>query len=210
MCSCKRRGGSRSPMESLNQYNESEVIVDDNRTENEETPHDYALKTIILAGGRGRRLEPVTNGEIPKCFVEINTKTGVRGIDYLEDMFASLDFNPEDVVFSADYYFDQYQREIHKKNPNYTMLYQQQNVGNGGAVEQAIHEYGMDYQYLVISPDTYFSGKDLATLIKNHQPRTISWGVGEFHETMESYHGLVVDSNTQAILGDTKLAWWKD
>jgi NDP-sugar pyrophosphorylase family protein len=167
----------------------------------------FPLKTIILAGGRGTRLEPVTGGKIPKCFVPIDSSETIRGIDYLDKVFQENHLF--DVVFSADYYYSQYESFANNK-PYYSMIYQTENAGNGGSVEQAINEYGYGYQYLVISPDTYFDSKDLNKLITNHQPGTISWGVGEALPIMDSYYGLVVDQKTNAILGDTKLDWWKN
>lgn len=61
----------------------------------------------------------------------------------------------------------------------------------------------------MISPDTYFSSKDLDRLIKLHNPGTISWGVCEHLPEMEDYYGLVVESTTGNVLGDVKLDWWK-
>lgn len=165
----------------------------------------YPLKTIILAGGRGHRLESITGGKIPKCFVPIDPLLTVKGIDYLNKIF--IENNLTDVVFSADYYYLQYEEFI--KNKPYTMLLQKTEIGNGGAVEQAIEEYGYSFQYLVISPDTFFSSRDLNNLIKNHKMGTISWAVGEKTSIMDSYFGLVVKQSDNSILGDTKLNWWK-
>lgn len=172
-----------------------------------ETRDFYPLKTIILAGGRGKRLESITDGKIPKCFVTIDQFSEVKGIDHLHKIF--IENNLTDVVFSADYYYSQYEEYI--KDKPYSMLLQKENVGNGGAVEQAIEEFGYKFQYLVISPDTFFSSKDLNTLIKNHKIGTISWAVSE-KETliMDSYFGLVVNKSDNYILGDKKLKYWKD
>lgn len=166
----------------------------------------YPLKVLMLAGGRGKRLEEVTGGKIPKCFVSIDTEGRTRGIDHLHNIFQRLGIH--DVTFSADYYYDQYEEFV--ANTQYNMLFQRPGGGNGGAVEQAIEEYGMGSQYLVMSTDTYFSAHDLKKIIDNHSPGTISWGVGKEIPLMESYYGLVVDEATQAILGDTKLPWWKE
>lgn len=171
-----------------------------------ELENSYPLKTIILAGGRGHRLESITGGKIPKCFVPIDPLLTIKGIDYLNKIF--IENNLTDVVFSADNYYSQYEKFI--KDKPYAMLLQKAGVGNGGAIEQAIEEYGYSFQYLVISPDTFFSSRDLNNLIKNHKTGTISWAVGEKTPIMDSYFGLVVRQSDNSILGDTKLNWWKN
>lgn len=92
----------------------------------------YPLKTVILAGGRGERLSSITGGLVPKCFVNIDGNSGVRGIDWLDEVFKNL--NLTDVVFSADFYYNQY-KEFIKRVGRYSIIRQKDNVGNGGAVE---------------------------------------------------------------------------
>lgn len=186
---------------------ESEPLNINNETNAlKEVQPKYPLKTIMLSGGKGVRLGPITKEKIPKCFVPINSSLTIKGIDYLDNIFKKN--NITDVVFSANFYYSQYEEYI--KNTSYSMLYQGDFAGNGGAVEEAIEKFGDSFQYLVISPDTFFNSNDLNNLIKNHKPGTISWGVGKEIQLMDSYFGLIVDKSTKAILGDTKLNWWKN
>lgn len=183
----------------MNIENETSV----NREKGELLPN-YPLRVIMLAGGRGTRLHSVTQGEIPKCFVYLDKSKTTRGIDYLDRLLAKTGLDPKNIVFSANDYYGQYQEKIDGKNSGYTMLRQFDDVGNGGAVEQAVNEYGLDYQYLVISPDTLFSSRDLNKIITEHKPGTISWAVNTYNEIMSPYFGLVVERNG-AVIGDSKI-----
>lgn len=170
----------------------------------EEKHSPYPLLTLLLAGGRGYRLTPITQGLIPKCFVNIDTKNQVRGIDFLDAVFKKLALS--NVVFSADHYYQQYEEFVSKTK--YSMLFQRPG-GTAGAIEQAIEHYGLELQYLVISPDTFFSSQDLAKLILAHKPGQISWGVSMDVTQMETYYGLIVENGSNSVIGDNKLGRWK-
>jgi len=167
----------------------------------------YPLKSVLMVGGKGIRLEPITKNLIPKGFVTIDDKNEVREIDYLTQSLNNIGIqNP---ILSVHHYADTYEEYASRKT--YEIFRRKGEVGNGGALEQLIQQYGYDTQYLVISADIFVHPKDIQKLISEHKPETISWGVTKLdYELMEDYYGLVVDDKSKAILGDIKLPWWKN
>ncbi len=167
----------------------------------------YSLKVIVLVGGKGTRLESVTQGKIPKGFIEINEDKSVRGIDHLEDILARNGI--QDAILSTRYYSEPYEEFV--KGKSHTVFYQSQETGTSGAIEEIFERFGYEHQYLVMSGDVYCHYLNIAKLLRNHVPGTISWGVTPLdYPLMEPYYGLVVDDSSKAITGDIKLPWWND
>ena len=163
------------------------------------------LRALILAGGKQTRMESVTQNKSPKSFVILDEKSQKRGIDYVAEMLASVPI--EDVVVSANDYLPFF-KEIGKVP--YQLTYQRKEANTGGAVFDAIQEYGTEKQYLVMSPDCFVFPDDLARLVLEHKEGTISWGVSrKSTHSMEEYNGLIIDKETHAVLGDVKLPWTK-
>lgn len=167
----------------------------------------YSFKTIVLVGGKGSRLDSVTLGKIPKGFVEINKDKTVRGIDHLDDILARNGI--QNAIFSTRNYSEPYETFVRGKS--YIVFYQSKETGTSGAIEEIFKEHGYDHQYLVISGDVYCHYLNIAKMLQNHIPGTISWGVTNLdYPLMEPYYGLVVEKNSHAIIGDIKLPWWQE
>lgn len=167
----------------------------------------YSFKTIVLVGGKGSRLDSVTQGKIPKGFVEINKDKTVRGVDHLNDILARNGI--QNAIFSTRNYSEPYETFVRGKS--HAVFYQSKETGTSGAIEEIFEEYGYEHQYLVMSGDVYCHYLNIAKLLQNHVPGTISWGVTSLdYPLMEPYHGLIVKKNSHAIIGDSKLPWWQE
>lgn len=165
------------------------------------------INTLLMVGGGGTRLEAITDGKLSKGRVPINHEGTVSGVDYISDLLRQLDIH--NVYLCVRHFADQYTGLAQEKS--YGIIYQKGETGTSGGLEDAIEEYGLDKQYLLIATDTFFSKRDLVKLLREHKPGTISWGVSRHQfDAMSSYGGLIVDDETNAILGDTTLPWWEN
>lgn len=170
-----------------------------------ESEHD--INALLMVGGKGSRLEELTGGKISKGRIPINNEGTVSGVDYISNLLGQL--NVRNVHLCVRHFADQYIELAQEKA--YGVVYQKDETGTSGGLEDAIKQLGFDKQYLLIATDTFFSKRDLAKLLLEHKPGTISWGVSRyFFDSMSSYGGLIVDDGTNAILGDTTLPWWKN
>lgn len=168
---------------------------------------NHELEAFILVGGKGTRLAEVTGGTLSKGRVPINSEGDITCIDYISDLLTRL--HMPNVHLLTRHNSQQYEDVSTERG--YNLLFQKKETGTSGAVEEAILENGMDKQYLVMSVDTLLSERDLSNVIQTHTPGTITWGVSRNQfPSMEPYNGLVVDDQTNAVIGDTKTLWWKD
>lgn len=171
--------------------------------------NSFQLKTVLMVGGKGIRLEPVTKNLIPKGFVTIDDEQKVKGIDHLITTLRYAGIT--DPLLSVHHYSGAYEEYAATKEPTLRLFKRTGEAGNGGALGQLIERYGYGMQYLVVAADIFINPKDVQKLITQHKPGTISWGVTQLdYDAMEPYFGLVVDDSTKAILGDVKLPWWKN
>lgn len=145
------------------------------------------VETLMLAGGLGKRLEDITGGNRPKCFVEL--QHNYRAIDYVLEQLNRIGIV---ATWSADNYYYQYQKVL--KGSGQRLLWQKP----GGVVE-AVQQPGGTV--LAIALDCIFPFKDIPDMIAHHKPGTVTWAVTR-HEFpgMDSYKGMdVLDDG--AIVG---------
>lgn len=168
---------------------------------------DYAnTKAIVMAGGKGKRLESVTGAMIPKDFVYLDRFRGVRAIDYLHSTLQELNLN--NVIYSANHYYSQYQKELH--TTPYELRYQEEGDNHGTDLRKIIDEEGSEYQYLILPTDTYFSGNDIRKLLSSHQPGSVTWAVSAYNENLtEDYRALFVGNRYNEVIGKRNSLWWK-
>lgn len=166
----------------------------------------YDIVPLVLVGGKGTRLVEVTGGIVSKGLVPINPEGTLSGLQYIIGILRDLKLN--NTHLSTRHFSEQYKDLADALDCN--VLHQEGETGTGGAIEEAMRFLGSGSQYLVISVDTLFSKKDLLLMLNQHRYGTVTWGVGTSNiEEMSSYFGLVVDDTSKAIIGDTKLPWWK-
>ena len=145
------------------------------------------VETLMLAGGLGKRLEDITGGNQPKCFVEL--KHQYTALDYVLEQLQKIGLT---ATWSADNYYYQYQNFLEKTD--HRMLWQKP----GGIVEAIKQPSGT---VLAIALDCIFPFKDIPDMISRHQPGTITWAVTKYpYPDMEAYRGMDVTANG-AIIG---------
>ena len=120
------------------------------------------MKVLILAGGKGERLRPLTEG-IPKPMV---TMVGVPIIEIIIDRLVKQGF--KDVIVTLGYLGDvikNYLGNGQRLGANITYFTENVPLGTAGAVKNAARELTDDF--LVVSGDAYFE-MDFSDFVKKH------------------------------------------
>lgn len=156
------------------------------------------LRVIVMAGGRGIRLESITKGLIPKDFIPLSKDGTKRGIDHTMESLNRIGLT--DVIYSVNYYYDIYAKEF--AGTKVKLHYQDENDSHGIDLHKIITTEGGDKQYLILPTDVLFHPSDLRNLILAHQPGTITRGVSLYkYKEMEPYYRTYVDPTKKAIVG---------
>jgi len=125
------------------------------------------MKALILAGGRGKRLRPITD-KIPKSLIPINKKPLIQyTINYLKK------FGINEIIICAGYKSTQIQNFLKKKkNFGCKIEYsiEKSPLGTAGAIRNAIKNLS-DESFLVINGDV-ITNIDLKKILK--KPNTIA------------------------------------
>jgi len=125
------------------------------------------MKALILAGGRGKRLRPLTD-KIPKPLILIdNVPLIERSIQYLKK------FGVNDIIICSGYKSKQIENFLRKKkNFNCKIQFSIENtpLGTGGAIKKAINTISDD-SFVVINGDV-ITNINLKKILK--KPNTIA------------------------------------
>ena len=125
------------------------------------------MKALILAGGRGKRLRPITD-KIPKSLIPINKKPLIQyTINYLKK------FGINEIIICSGYKSKQIQNFLKKKkNFGCKIEYsvEKNPLGTAGAIRNAIKNLS-DESFLVINGDI-ITNIDLKKILK--KPNTIA------------------------------------
>ena len=125
------------------------------------------MKALILAGGRGKRLRPITD-KIPKSLIPINKKPLIQyTINYLKK------FGINEIIICAGYKSTQIQNFLKKKkNFGCKIEYsiEKSPLGTAGAIRNAIKNLS-DESFLVINGDV-ITNIDFKKILK--KPNTIA------------------------------------
>lgn len=154
-------------------------------------------RVVVMAGGRGRRLESITQGRIPKDFVPIDENGTIRGVDHTIKTMQSIGLT--DIIYSANYYYDMYYEELSKAGVR--LHFQEEGDCHGIDLYKIIEKEGADKQYLILTTDILYQPRDIKNLLLNHKPSSITRGVSEHvYREMESYYRTHIDPNSNAIV----------
>ena len=125
------------------------------------------MKAIILAGGRGKRLRPITD-KIPKPLILINEKPLIeRTINYLKK------YGITEIIISSGYKSNLIEKFLKKKkNFGCEIIFSTENtpLGTGGAIKKAL-KYVNEESFLVLNGDIV-TNIDLKKILK--KPNTIA------------------------------------
>ena len=125
------------------------------------------MKAIILAGGRGKRLRPITD-KIPKPLIPINNKPLIeRTIKYLKK------YGITEIVISSGYKSNLIEKFLKKKKNfgcNIIFSIEKTPLGTGGAVRKALRF--VDEESFVVLNGDIVTNSDLKKILK--KPNTIA------------------------------------
>ncbi|MDP6303202.1 MAG: nucleotidyltransferase family protein [Candidatus Nitrosopelagicus sp.] len=125
------------------------------------------MKAIILAGGRGKRLRPITD-KIPKPLIPINGKPLIeRTIKYLKK------YGITEIIISSGYKSDLIEKFLkNKKNFGCEIIFSNEKtpLGTGGAIKKALKHVDGE-SFLVLNGDIV-TNIDLKKILK--KPNTIA------------------------------------
>ena len=125
------------------------------------------MKAVILAGGRGKRLRPITD-KIPKPLIPINGKPLIeRTIKYLKK------YGITEIIISSGYKSDLIKKFLkNKKNFGCEIIFSNEKtpLGTGGAIKKAL-KYVDEESFLVLNGDIV-TNIDLKKILK--KPNTIA------------------------------------
>ena len=123
------------------------------------------MNAILLAGGFGKRLRPITNN-IPKCLVE------VRGKPLLEHWLIKLkELNCNSVLINSHYLADQVQKFLDnfESSLNIKLTYEKELLGTAGTLIDNL-DFFNDDEGLLIHADN-FTKNNLRSLVNSHKSR---------------------------------------
>ena len=125
------------------------------------------MKAIILAGGRGKRLRPITD-KIPKPLIPINNMPLIeRTIKYLKK------YGISEIIISSGYKSTQIEKFL-KKNKNFgcEIIFSNEKtpLGTGGAIKKALKHVN-EKTFMVLNGDIV-TNLDLKKILK--KPNTIA------------------------------------
>ena len=125
------------------------------------------MKAIILAGGRGKRLRPITD-KIPKPLIPINNKPLIeRTIKYLKK------YGITEIIISSGYKSNLIEKFLKKKKNfgcNIVFSIEKTPLGTGGAVRKALRF--VDEESFVVLNGDIVTNIDLKKILK--KPNTIA------------------------------------
>ena len=125
------------------------------------------MKAIILAGGRGKRLRPITD-KIPKPLIPINNKPLIeRTIKYLKR------YGITEIIISSGYKSNLIEKFLKKKKNfgcNIVFSIEKTPLGTGGAVKKALRF--IDEESFVVLNGDIITNIDLKKILK--KPNTIA------------------------------------
>ena len=125
------------------------------------------MKAIILAGGRGKRLRPITD-KIPKPLIPINNKPLIeRSIKYLKK------YGITEIIISSGYKSNLIEKFLKKKKNfgcNIIFSIEKTPLGTGGAIKKALRF--VDEESFVVLNGDIITNIDLKKILK--KPNTIA------------------------------------
>lgn len=145
------------------------------------------MKAIILAGGKGSRLKPLTDN-IPKALIPIKNHT------LIEEVIFNLPEEIDSVIITTKYLGEKIQQKIGKNINQKNIYYVQQPKNQNGtwsAFYSAKNLIKDDELFLVLNCDDLFNKTEISLLIKSNIP---SMGVTETIMPAK-YHGVKINEH---------------
>lgn len=162
------------------------------------------MKAIILAGGEGKRLKPVT-GQLPKPMIPIVGKPVLERIIELlrqhgiTEICATLRYNPRPIT---DYFGDGSRFGVHL-----TYSYEEQALGTAGGVKKC-RDFWQDEDFLVISGDAACDF-DLTAFMQSHRSEHPAVSIALYPHPEPLQYGLALSDRSGRIIHFTEKPSWE-
>ena len=156
----------------------------------------HVKHAIILAGGKGERLRPLTDGR-PKSMVEV---AGVPILDY--QLRALREGGVEEVVLTVSYLKEVIQDHVgdgDKHGIKATYSVEETPLGRGGAIKQAMKQIGTDWKDAIALNGDNLWQVDFETFVRLHRERDAIATV--LVAPLRSPYGIVDFNENDEILG---------
>ena len=151
------------------------------------------MKAIILAGGRGKRLRPITD-KIPKPLIPINNMPLIeRTIKYLKK------YGINEIIISSGYKSNKIESFFKKKNNfdcQIIFSIEKTPLGTGGAIKKAL-KHVKEESFLVLNGDV-ITNIDLKKILK--KPNTIA-----ANELKTKFGTMVIKNNKILKFNEKKM-----
>lgn len=151
---------------------------------------------IILAGGKGERLRPLTNDR-PKPMVEV---LGKPILAYQLEQLKKADI--ENVVFACSYHREALQKHMgtgEKYGIKAAFSIEETPLGRGGGIKKAMRELPEGWENVVIANGDNLWKLDIAGLIKKHEERNAIATIVVV--PLKSPYGIVEFNENEEVLG---------
>ena len=152
------------------------------------------MKLLILAGGLGTRLRPAVN-DVPKALAPV---FGVPFLHLQLENWTKQGF--DDFYFLLHHKADQIidfvktSRSIKFPECKFHWCVEEEPFGTGGAIANAVREFGLEGDFLVVNADTWL-GDGLRELMTSPSPAI---GV-VFKEQVDRYGKVIFDNDSKII-----------
>ena len=156
----------------------------------------HVKHAIILAGGKGERLRPLTDGR-PKSMVEV---AGVPILDY--QLRALREGGVEEVVLTVSYLKEVIQDHVgvgDKHGIKATYSVEETPLGRGGAIKQAMKQIGTDWKDAIALNGDNLWQVDFEAFVRLHRDRDAIATV--LVAPLRSPYGIVDFNENDEILG---------
>ncbi len=154
----------------------------------------HKFKALLLAGGKGTRLQPLTN-DLPKCLIPINENKPI--LDYWLDTLEKAGIN--EILINTHHHRDQVVDYIQKTNASRSIhlheAHEPELLGSAGTIH-ANHDWLDDAEHGVIIYADNLSNVDLTPICQDHQAHNAPFTMMLFHTPKPSECGIAeLDEN---------------
>lgn len=153
------------------------------------------MNVIILAGGLGTRLHPITKDKYPKCMVDIN---GKPFLEYLLEYLTK--FNAEKIILSVGHKSEYIENYFGYRYKNIELAYAKEDelLGTGGAIKNSLSLYGLG-PFIVLNGDNFIN-IDINKMIEFYKEKKAVVVVAvKFVGDVSSYGHVVFDKNEKIV-----------
>jgi len=172
-------------------------------SDQKETIKEIPTQVLILAGGLGTRVSPITEDKIPKPLIKLNSEDTT--IDFISQNLIKLGYRNITycVGYKADLVVEHIKRKYQSKaNIDFSYEDPAQLLGTAGATYEAAVRKKIDTTFILLPGDVFFGWQSIKKMIDFHESKgsDITYGLTSFitPETVD-IGNVVIDENNSRI-----------